>query len=124
FSVPSCVRVSNLEVTFEGSSEAVWLEGRHRRSESWRRFTGEKPAGEELAAYDSISYPDLYPGVDLELFVQRGSLEYDLHLAPGARLDQVVVRWRGAGPLYLDADGWVEAQMEFGTLVQRIPATY
>jgi hypothetical protein len=123
-SVPSCVRVSNLEVTFEGSSDGVWLEGRHRRPESWRRFTGEKPAGEELSAYDSIYYHDLYPGVDLELFVQRGSLEYDLHLAPGARLDQVVVRWRGAGPLFLDEDGWVEAQTEFGTVVQRIPATY
>ncbi len=57
-----------------------------------------------VAAFDSVLYRQMYPGVDVSFYGRNGALEYDLRLAPHAAPGQIQLGFRGAQPT-LAADG-------------------
>src|SRR5262245_39019589 len=117
---------ANVFFTFEGASPAVSLEGRDELPGRYNYFRGTDPSQwhTDVRAYSSLRYQTLYPGVDVEVKERAGRLEYDLLLAPGADLHQIVVRCEGAQSLSIDADGSLVAATAIGPLAQPKPATY
>jgi len=69
-------------------------------------------------------YEGLYPGIDVVTMADDGNIRYDLHLAAGARLDQVVVRCEGADALEVLYDGSLAIHTELGPIVQAAPLTW
>ena len=49
--------------------------------------------------------PDLWPGVDMVFAGQNGTLKYEFRLAPGARVPDIRLAYRGAKRLSLDRAG-------------------
>lgn len=72
---------------------------------------GADPAGwrTDVQAYASLRMDGVYPGIDVQLRSlpegQRGALEYDLLLAPGADLARFAARCEGAERLAIDDQG-------------------
>jgi hypothetical protein len=77
-----------------------------------------------LPAYGDITYRELYPGVDLRFHGDRGELEYDLTVRPGADLSRVCFTCGGARLLRLNEAGELEMELPRGRLVQRMPAIF
>lgn len=69
----------------------------------------------DVPLYDRAVYRDVYPGIDLVFHDQRGPLEYDFVVAPGA--DPRAIRLAFTGEATLRPDG----SLAVGRLVQRAP---
>lgn len=52
--------------------------------------------------YAKVRYQEVYPGVDLVFYGNQRQLEYDFVIAPGARVDDIALRFQGADAVELD----------------------
>ena len=79
----------------------------------------------EARSFSSLSYCDLYEGVDLYLHRVAGRLlKYDWIVRPGGDLAQIRMRIEGAQKLSLRDDGALEISTPYGPLVERLPLVY
>jgi len=77
-----------------------------------------------VQSFERIHYADLYPGIDVVVRSRGQSPEYDIHVARGAGLGQVVVRCEGVDGLRLDDDGSLLMDTAYGPIRQRRPETW
>lgn len=117
---------SALSLTFEGASPEVTLAGTEKRSGYYNFFMGSDPAKwqSQVAAYAGVLYGGLYEGVDVRVREAAEQLVYDVMLAPGAGLEQVVIRADGASGIALASDGSLILQTAQGALRQSPPTTW
>jgi hypothetical protein len=83
--------------------------------ESWR--TG-------IPAYSGITYPDLWPGIDLEYSGDAGKLKYQFVVHPGADPSQIRLAWRGVDSLAVTGSGALAATTPNGGFTDDKPYTY
>ena len=83
--------------------------------DGWRR---------DVPAYASLRYAGLYEGVDLKVYGQGQTLEYDAILDPGADLAQVEIRCQGVQEMRLTEDGTLILLTPLGEIRQRPPRTF
>ena len=116
----------SLGLTFEGASKEVTLAGEQKRSGFYNYFIGNDPSKwqSQVTAYSSVLYRGLYDGIDVRVREEAGRLEYDLLLAPGADLAQVVIRADGTTGLALESDGSLLLATAEGSLRQTLPRTW
>ena len=77
-----------------------------------------------LATYGALTYRELWPGIDLVLRGERGSLKYEFHVAPGADPSAIVLAYRGADGLSVAAGGALAVKTALGTLTDARPVSY
>jgi uncharacterized protein (TIGR03437 family) len=77
-------------------------------------------AARTFAQFPKVAIRGIYPGVDAIFYATRGQLEYDLELAPGARADEIRLRWEGAGEPRIDARG----DLLVGIVRQSLPRVF
>lgn len=89
-------------------------------------FVGNDPAlwRTNVKSYDNVRFESVLPGVDLRYYESRGSLEYDVVVAPGA--DPRAVSWTvdGADSVAIDPCGDLLIAAKAGNLRQRVPVIY
>jgi hypothetical protein len=117
-----------LRMSFEGAHPAR-AKGEALLPGSTNVFIGDDPAGwaRNLRASASVRWPSSWDGVDLLVRAPRegaGLFEYDLELAPGAELADVVLRCAGHESLAVDADGSLVIETAVGALVQPPPTAW
>jgi Ca2+-binding RTX toxin-like protein len=78
----------------------------------------------EIATFERVRYPGVWPGTDLEYHGNQGHLEYDLRLAPGADPNQIAIRIAGADRLRLAPNGDLLITAGTETIRQRAPVAY
>ncbi|MHC4850514.1 MAG: DUF7948 domain-containing protein [Planctomycetota bacterium] len=115
-----------LRMRFDGVGNAPELRPGPRLPGVYNYFLGNDPSRwrSEVPGYAWLQYADMYPGVDVRLREQDGTLEYDLLLEPGADLSQVRVRVEGAERLSLDANGTLVMDTAIGPVRQNPPVTW
>jgi hypothetical protein len=77
-----------------------------------------------LSAYRTVSYPRIYPGIDLVYHGRQGMLEYDFQVAPGADPGRIRLSAGGGEPPRLRSDGALCIRTPLGEVVQRPPVAY
>jgi hypothetical protein len=115
-----------MRLVFENASPEASIETRDRLPGDYNYFLGNDPSRwrTHVPGFGSIVHEGLYDGVDLVLRGQGGKLEYDLRLAPGADVEQVVIRCEGIEGLSLDERGSLVMATALGPVVQRVPRTW
>src|SRR5262249_42659728 len=78
----------------------------------------------DIPTYRRVRYHDVYPGVEIVYYGNRGQLEFDVEVAPGADLAQVRLRVDGAAAFALDDNGDLRLHTALGDLVQHQPVVY
>ena len=115
-----------LVTTFEGANPSAHAEGEAplvgRESYFLGADSGAWATG--LATFGRVRLRSLYEGIDLLLRTEERRLEYDLHLQPGADLEQVVVRVDGAKHLHVDEAGALCMETDLGCVRQTPPRTW
>ena len=77
-----------------------------------------------IPTYAAISYPEIYPGIDLVYYGNPGHLEYDFVVAPGADPARIVVEFGGQSELVLTGAGDAVLMTEDGEVRLRAPLVY
>ncbi|HXB68574.1 MAG TPA: SBBP repeat-containing protein [Candidatus Acidoferrales bacterium] len=115
-----------LALRFLGSNPKVVLEGEERAPGDVNYFRGSDPAQWHTAVprYAQIVYRQLWPGVDLRLHQQEGTLKYEFVVRPGARPADIRLAYNGAGALTLDSKGGLLVHTALGVLRDSPPVSY
>ncbi len=114
-----------VRLSFEGAAGTAVLEGGQRRRSVCNFLIGDRSTWRRgVPCYDEVFYRGLYDGVDVRVYETRGQLEYDLLLAPGADLDQVVIRVDGIQGLEIEPDGALVMDTPLGPIRQTPPTTW
>lgn len=100
--------------------------GRDRGPTRVSEFRGADPARWRagLPTYREVSLGEVWPGVDVSLRPRGGSVEKIFTVRPGARVDRIRVRVRGARDLAREPGGALVARTQTGPVTFTAPAAY
>ena len=88
-------------MSFGQSVSPVQFKSHYRSGCYFNYFTGMQPAGwaTRVPAYQSVSIQNIYPGIDMELSLDRGQVRYDFIVRPGADPQQIKLTFSGANKI-------------------------
>ncbi|HVE46582.1 MAG TPA: IPT/TIG domain-containing protein [Acidimicrobiales bacterium] len=97
-----------------------------RRPGSVNYLIGNDPSKwqRNVARYGAVTYPSVYPGIDLVYHSGKKGLEYDYVVAPGADPGVIAVEVEGATGLRVEGGGDLVADTSAGALRQAKPVAY
>ena len=119
-----------VRVAFEGAKPAPVLQGEGPLGGIVNYYRGSSPASwiERVPCFSKVRYRNLYPGIDCAFYGNGSELEFDLLVAPGARPEDIALRFRDrAGkPLrpVLDGAGGLILMTPEGDFSQRLPKVW
>ena len=89
-------------------------------------FIGNDPSRwhRDIPQFARLRYPGVYPGVDLVYYGNRGQLEYDFELAPGADPAHIGLHFEGADGLWLERSGDLTLHLRGGDVQLQAPVVY
>lgn len=76
-----------------------------------------------VMSYGGIQYLDIYQGVDVKVYGYKGSLKYDLMVAPYADVSQIQIEYLGIDELYLK-DGNLHVVNSVNPVTESKPVAY
>ncbi len=77
-----------------------------------------------VSHFAKAMFKDVYPGIDLVYYGNRGRLEFDFILAPGADPSRIQLGFDGANRIETNSAGDLKVQTGSGSLVQEAPRVY
>src|SRR5882724_11903825 len=77
-----------------------------------------------VPTYAKVQYQNVYPGIDLVYYGNQRQLEYDFVVAPGADPRKIVLGFKGADKLEIDAQGNLVLHTAGGDIRQHKPVIY
>lgn len=113
------------DMIFDGSSAAVNLEPGNAYSHHSNYYYGHCPDGIlNVKSYASLTYHDLYPGIDLIFRNEESGLKYEFIVHPGA--DPSLIKWHynGLTERQMLEDGSMQIKGQIYTLTDKAPYTY
>lgn len=94
-------------LTFIGRGEECCLKGDDLLSCKSHYFRGNDPSKWEqnISNFGTVTYKEIYPGIDTLFYGNGPQIEYDLYIKPGANPDSIQLCFEGADKIYLDQTG-------------------
>lgn len=77
-----------------------------------------------VKSYASVLYKNLYPGIDLKWYSDKGHLKYDFMLAPGSDVRLIQLRWQGATSLKITEKGQLCIGTPQGEMLEEAPIAW
>src|SRR5688572_5786906 len=89
-------------------------------------FIGSDPAKwrSNVPTYAKVHYREVYPGIDLVYYGNQRQLEYDFVVAPGADPKKILLAFRGADRIEIDAQGDLVLHVGGESIRQKKPVIY
>jgi len=115
-----------IKAQFVGSNPNPEVIGEDRLAHNCNYFYGNEPDKwrTDVPNYSSITYKDIWPGIDLKYHGNGKSMKYDFIVNPGADISQIRIRYEGVDDLAISNAGDLEAQTRFGLVYENIPEIY
>lgn len=74
--------------------------------------------------YSRVNFAQVYPGIDMVYRFDKGNVEYDFIVAPGANPGRILMGFKGAEGMRLDPKGNLVLNVEGGELTYNAPKLY
>ncbi len=114
-----------LKLDFVGANPNVAPIGREPADAVISYFKGpEEEWKTGLRTFNSVVYPDLWPGIDLVYSGAVNRMKYSFVVHPGADPGQIQWTYRGAGKVTLNPSGALEVHTPVDVLADEQPYTY
>ncbi|MCQ3976943.1 MAG: hypothetical protein DPW09_26235, partial [Anaerolineae bacterium] len=115
-----------LRMSLVGAETNPRLTGQHELPGRNNYFIGNEPANwySDIPTFEQVRYSQVYPGIDLVLYGNQQSLEYDFRVEPGADPGQILMNYAGAQSLELDEAGDLIIRLPGGEVRQKAPVIY
>ncbi len=109
-----------------GARAAADISGGNELPGKVNYFIGNDPAKWRtgVPTYARVRYGQIYDGIDLVYYGNQRRLEYDFVVSPGARADNIRLRFAGARQLKIDGDGNLRITAGDGTVAFHRPVVY
>ncbi len=99
-------REGAVQMEFEGASQVARIEPLEQLPGVANILEGSEDNWQTgVPLYSGVAYRELYPGIDMIYGSSGNRLKSEFVAAPGADISRIRIRYSGAGPLQLDADG-------------------
>lgn len=113
-----------VDVEFVNSNPLVKVEGNSPLSEISHYYLAHCPDGIHASSFQSITYKELYPGIDMVFKTAQGAImEYDFILYPGANPENIQLKYTGASGISLH-NHVLTIQTISGEIREYIPQIY
>ncbi|HEX6683413.1 MAG TPA: SBBP repeat-containing protein [Candidatus Limnocylindrales bacterium] len=122
---PDGAKGVNLWLDFVGASPQVKVDAADRAAGTvsyLKEASGGTHSG--LPTFGEVLYRGLWPGVDMAVNGRDGILKYEFRVAPGTRVDDIRLAYRGAESLATDATGGLTVGTAIGALRDSAPVSY
>lgn len=118
--------LSVLRMQVVGANSSPVVEGDAQLPGRSNYFIGNDPSRwhRDIPQFSRVRYAQVYPGIDLIYYGNRGLLEYDFELAPGADARQINLRFEGSERLTLQNDGALLLHLHGGDVQLHAPRVY
>jgi hypothetical protein len=115
-----------LRAQFVGANFNTEIVGQDRLSHNNNYFIGNIPSkwATDVPNYSSITYKDIYPGIDLTYHGDGKGIKYDFIVNPGADISLIKIKYNGVDGLDVTSNGDLQAATRFGPVYERIPQIY
>src|ERR1035441_8559999 len=122
---PEAASVDTLRISLIGAVPKTGAVGLAPQSGGVSYFIGNDPKNwrSGIPTYGKVSYPQIYPGVDLVFYGNQRQLEYDFVVAPGADPSRIAWRIDGARAR-VDAEGNLALSAPNGPASFKKPVLY
>ncbi|MEM7036376.1 MAG: PKD domain-containing protein, partial [Bacteroidota bacterium] len=110
---------------FEGANPSPELVSDQRYPDYNNYFIGDDPEkwASKVGIFGTVTYQNLYPGVNLKFYGKTNSLKYDVELAANADPNQVKFRYEGLDGMEL-VDGMLVMKTILGEVTEMAPYAY
>jgi len=100
--------------------------GQNQLSHKNNYFMGNNPEHwfTDVLNYRSVTYQDIYPGVDLTYYYSDGLLKYDFIVYPGGDPTQIAIQYKGADDIQMTLEGDIEISNRLGSICEERPLIY
>jgi hypothetical protein len=78
----------------------------------------------DVRSFSTITYHDIYPGIDWVIYTKNGQVKYDFVLKPGANPSLIQMRFENQESLVLNKDGGFTVKNSLGSIAEEKPLSY
>jgi hypothetical protein len=78
----------------------------------------------DVPNYSSVTYKEVYSGIDLKYYGDGRKVEYDFIVAPNADYSQIKINYEGAKSLAVNDNGDLVIETGWGTVTEKAPLVY
>lgn len=82
-----------------------------------------KQQGGQCKIYGGVLYKNMYPGVDVRYYSNRGNLKYDIIVQPNADISKLALKYEGTDGLEIKNNELI-IKTSVGTLTEKFPYSY
>lgn len=124
-SVPPTLKYHAYRMIFEGANPAVTTKGAESFETYYNYYIGNDQSKWKSGVhpFGTVTYNNLYPGIDALIKTDKGNFAYDFIIAPNADAGQVKLRFEGADKLELK-DGKLIIHNSVKAVEESAPYTY
>jgi uncharacterized repeat protein (TIGR01451 family) len=122
----SAFESSVLSMEFFHPSPDAKVQGENDLPGKSNYFIGNDPAKwyHDVPHFGRVRYANIYPGIDLVFYGNRGQLEYDFEVSPGADASQIALKFGGVQHSWIDSYGNVVLAFSDGDIRLQAPRIY
>jgi len=115
-----------VRMKLRGGNASAVVRGRDILSSKSNYLTGNNPKKwrTKIARYSQVEFSQVYPGIDMIYYWNKGQLEYDFVVAPGADAAAICMDFQGAKNLELDQQGNLVLNLSGRKLAFNAPVLY
>jgi gliding motility-associated-like protein len=117
----------NLEMSFVNSLPFVAIEASKPIQSKTNYFIGNNAEDwvVEIENYSELHYKNIYKGIDVVYYNNKGSIKYDINIAASADYSKIKLKYTGAkSKIVLNNDGNLIIPTALGDFIEKIPAAY
>ncbi len=117
---------SSFSMSFLGANKTPHIAGAHllKGQSNYLIGSDSKQWQTHIPNYSEVRYSNLYPGVDLLYHGNGRNIEYDLRIAPGASVEQIVAILKGSTDVHLGTGGQLKFRCGMRQITLEKPAIY
>ena len=122
---PLVLRSHAYAVDFAGASDRIELVPDKPQAYYNNYFIGNDPTkwASNCKIYQGVTAKNIYPGVDVRFYTDKGHMKYDIIVKPGADASKIVMRYSGADNLEV-RDKQLVIKTSVGSVKELDPYTY
>ena len=112
-------------VNFINSNNDVEISGDKPFPEYYNYFIGKNEANwaSHVKAYNTVTYQNLYDGIDMQVYSSGDNLKYDLIINPGAESNNIAMEYTGLNDIYIYEENLI-IETSLGTVLEQKPYAY
>ena len=113
-----------LDMEFVGMNKNFKIKKELAVEQQFNYYTPEYPNGISPNTYKKITIENIYDGIDLVYYEKEGKMKYDFVVKSGADPNNIKMKYKGAGNVYIDKYGGVIVTTPMGEIREEKPYTY